>query len=332
MNTISHRERIETLLTGGNLDQLPVVFWRHFPVDDQYPARLASATIHFQNTFKMDIVKVSPSSSFCLKDWGVRDEWIENTEGTRNYDFSPIENISDLKNLQVLEPKSGFLGNQLAALSIISDHYYPQTPLIQTIFSPLAQLKNLLRKNNLLNAIRMDPKSVKIGLDTIVQSTIGFLKACAELKIDGVFFAVQHASSELLSEEEFLLFGKSYDEKLFPYINKFWLNLLHIHGKHIYFDAVIDYPMQIVNWHDRDTYPNLSEARMLTDKILCGGISRINTMVRGNDKTIKDQIDDAVVQSKMDKFILGTGCVLPIVSPYGNIKFAVDYARSLSLK
>ena len=88
--TISHRERIETLITGGGLDQVPVAFWRHFPLDDQNPDRLASATIHFQNSFEMDLIKVSPSSSFCLKDWGVRDTWIENTEGTREYLFSPL--------------------------------------------------------------------------------------------------------------------------------------------------------------------------------------------------------------------------------------------------
>lgn len=328
---ITHRQRIEALLSGDKLDQLPVAFWRHFPVDDQYPNRLASTTINFQDTFEMDIIKVSPSSSFCLKDWGVKDEWIENVEGTRDYKSSPIENISDLKNLPILDPKNGFLGNQLVALSTISDHFYPRTPLIQTIFSPLAQLKNLLGKNNLLNAIRMDPESVKFGLDIIIQSTIEFLKACSEIKIDGIFFAVQHASSELLSKEEFMKFGKSYDEQLFPFLENFWLNILHIHGKAIYFEALIDYPMHIINWHDRDTVPNLQDAANLTDKVLCGGLSRIDAMVRGNDETIKNQIDDAVFQSQMKNFILGTGCVLPIVTPFGNIKFAIDYARSLTM-
>jgi uroporphyrinogen decarboxylase len=327
---ISHRERIQTLLTEGVLDQLPVAFWRHFPLDDQDPDRLASATIHFQNTFDMDIVKVSPSSSFCLKDWGVKDTWIENTEGTREYLSSPINKIIDLEQLPVLDPKNGYLGNQLKTLSSLTNYFYPKTPLIQTIFSPLAQLKNLLGKNNLLNAIRMDPKSVKTGLETIVQSTKNFLEACSEVKIDGIFFAVQHASSELLSKDEFLAFGKAYDQKLFPIIEKFWLNILHIHGTNIYFDLLDDYPMQIVNWHDRETAPDLLNAGKNTDKTLCGGLSRIDTMVRGDEEEIRIQINDAVKNTKKSKFILGTGCVLPIVTPFGNIKFAIDYARSIT--
>jgi uroporphyrinogen decarboxylase len=48
---ITHRHRIETLLSGSEVDHLPVAFWRHFPMDDQDAIRLAAATIHFQDTF-----------------------------------------------------------------------------------------------------------------------------------------------------------------------------------------------------------------------------------------------------------------------------------------
>jgi len=132
---VTHRQRIETLLSGNEVDQLPVAFWRHFPLDDQYPERLAAATINFQDTFDMDIIKVSPSSSFCIKDWGIEDEWIGNIEGTRNYKSLSTKTFYEIRNLPILNPKNGFLGKQLKALSIISDYYYPRTPLIQTILS-----------------------------------------------------------------------------------------------------------------------------------------------------------------------------------------------------
>jgi len=148
------------------------------------------------------------------------------------------------------------------------------------------------------------------------------------LKIDGIFFAVQQASSDLLSKEEFLQFGKAFDERIFPSINNFWIKLLHIHGNNIYFDLVSDYPLNILNWHDRDTYPDLITASTLTTKTFCGGLNRIDTLVRGTEKSIKREIDDAIKQTGGKNFILGTGCVLPIITPYGNIKYAIDYARS----
>ncbi|HBY07699.1 MAG TPA: uroporphyrinogen decarboxylase, partial [Chloroflexi bacterium] len=75
MSTPTHRQRLETCLSGQIPDRTPVALWRHFPVDDQTPAGLAAATLNFQHNFDFDLVKVTPSSSFCLRDWGIGDEW-----------------------------------------------------------------------------------------------------------------------------------------------------------------------------------------------------------------------------------------------------------------
>ena len=81
----THRERLETCLSDHILDRTPVALWRHFPVDDQTPEGLARAILAFQRTFDFDLVKVTPASSFCLKDWGSQDEWHGDTEGTCRY-------------------------------------------------------------------------------------------------------------------------------------------------------------------------------------------------------------------------------------------------------
>jgi hypothetical protein len=140
---------------------------------------------------------------------------------------------------------------------------------------------------------------------------------------------VQHASSDLLSKEEFIEFGKSFDERIFPSFKYLWVNILHIHEKIIYFNSISEYPLNIFNWRDRDTHPDLKTAANLTSKTLCGGLNRINAMMRGNEDVIKREIDDAVLQTDKRNLILGTGCVLPIITLYGNIKYAIDYARSL---
>jgi uroporphyrinogen decarboxylase len=327
--SITHKKLIEDLINGKKINQIPVAFWRHFPMDDQDPTRLAAATINFQDTFEMDIIKVSPSSSFCLKDWGIKDRWNGNIEGTRDYIKSSQKSLSGVRNLEILTPRSGFLKNQIDTLVILSKYYSPNTPIIQTIFSPLAQLKNLLGKDQLIHSIRHNPELVKDGLEIITESTNNFINACFDLNIDGIFYAVQHASSLFLSRTEFIEFGKNFDKRLFPSIKKFWIRLLHIHGNDIYFDLCLDYPFNIINWHDREIYPNLEAASKITDKILCGGLNRISTMVQGDKETISSEIDDAFSQMNGKSFILGTGCVLPIISPYGNIKLAIDYARSL---
>ena len=93
---ITHRARLEACLAGETLDRPPVALWRHFPVDDQTPQGLAASTLAFQRLFDFDLVKVTPSSSYCLQDWGSRDDWRGNPEGTRYAaHFREVELVRD---------------------------------------------------------------------------------------------------------------------------------------------------------------------------------------------------------------------------------------------
>jgi uroporphyrinogen decarboxylase len=65
------------------------------PGDDQRPADLATATLQWQRQYDWDFIKVSPSSSFCLVDWGAEDRWIGGDEGNREYTRRVIERPED---------------------------------------------------------------------------------------------------------------------------------------------------------------------------------------------------------------------------------------------
>ena len=71
----THRQRLEAVLAGKRPDRTPVALWRHFPVDDQDPFRLARATGAFANQYDFDLIKVTPGSSYSVHDWGTRDDW-----------------------------------------------------------------------------------------------------------------------------------------------------------------------------------------------------------------------------------------------------------------
>ncbi len=330
-NPMGHRERMQALLDHQAVDRIPVSFWRHFPVDDQFSHKLAAATIQFQETFDFDFIKVSPASSFCIKDWGVKDEWRGNAEGTRDYYGSVIFSPEDWTKLKVLDVYKGSLGRQLECLRLLKKEYGSRVPIIQTIFSPLAQAKHLPIYGMVINHLRENPDELKAGLETITRTTIDFISACKEIGIDGVYYAIQHASYELLNANELNEFQVAFDRKLFPLMNEFWLNVMHVHGKYIMAEeiAAADYPVQVINWHDRETPPNLKEGAEIFKKVLSGGLGRMEPMLLGEEKDIKSTIDDAVQQTQGRNFILGTGCVLMQATPYGNIRFATDYVRSI---
>ena len=197
-----------------------------------------------------------------------------------------------------------------------------EVPIIQTIFSPLSQAKNLIGRERLAYHIRACPEAVHFGLKTITESTISFLNEAKKTGIDGVFYAVQHAQYNILSVPEFEAFGRFYDLQILEACKELWLNVGHIHGSDIMFEEVMDYPVHILNWHDRETIPNLQEAQHKFSGVVCGGLKQWHTMVLGDPASIEAEAKDAIEQTQGTRFVLGTGCVVPTTAPYGNLMAA----------
>jgi uroporphyrinogen decarboxylase len=192
--------------------------------------------------------------------------------------------------------------------------------MIQTVFSPLAQAKNLASGETLIVHLRQHPAAVMKGLQTIAETTRRFVEAAIEAGIDGIFYAVQHAQAGVLTFDEYKTFGLPFDLQTVQPAIGLWCNLLHLHGLNIYFELVSHYSslFSIVNWHDRETYPSLSEAQKRFSGIVCGGVSQ-HTIVFGNSFQVREEAADAIQQTKGRRFMLGTGCVVPVIAPHGNI-------------
>lgn len=192
---VSHEERLKRCLAGESVDRVPVSLWRHFPVEDQSPALLARAVVNFQETYDFDFVKITPSSSFCVADWGSRDQWQGNPEGSCEYVQFPVQHFEDWKNIHPLSSAKGSLAGQLECIKLIRQNLPKDTPIIQTIFNPLSQAKNLVGKSKLPIHIRLSPEEVLKALKVITETTIEFVIEAKKLGIDGIFFAIQHAQA-----------------------------------------------------------------------------------------------------------------------------------------
>ena len=325
MHKMTKRERLEATVAGEPVDRPAVALWRHWPGDDQRAVDLARATLDFQHTYDFDFVKCMPSSNYCIADWGAESWWVGNDEGTRTWGPRVIQQPQDWTKLQVLDPYQGMLAEACRALDMIGQGLEEGTPFIQTIFNPLAQAKNLAGER-LLPHLRQHPDALKSGLETITESTIRFVKAARGTGIAGIFLALQHATYDLLSETEYREFGRPYDLRVLEATEGLWFNLLHLHGDHIMFDLVADYPVQAINWHDRETSPSLGEALPRFPGALVGGLHRIDTMLRGTPEQVRAEVQTAIEETAGQRLIIGTGCVMFINTPLGNILAAREAA------
>jgi uroporphyrinogen decarboxylase len=317
---MTRRERLEATIAGAPVDRIAAALWRHFPGDDQRPADLAAATLSWQSQYDWDFIKVSPSSSFCLVDWGAEDRWAGGDEGTREYTKRVVHRPEDWATLTVLNPRKGFLSGQLRCLELIGEAVGDSVPFIQTIFSPLAQARNLAGAEELAVHLRQAPELVHAGLRTITESTTRFIEACVRTGIAGIYYAIQLASYRSLSETEYREFGEPYDRQALAAAADCWFNMGHLHGPDGMFDLVALYPVQALNWHDRESQPSLAEGQRHFVRAVSGGLEHWDDLLRGDPDRVRARVADAVKQTEGNRLIVSSGCVAPVNAPFSNLR------------
>jgi uroporphyrinogen decarboxylase len=319
---MSKRARLERAISGELPDRVPVALWRHFPVDDQRPPDFVESLLSFQRQYDWDFIKVTPASSYCLLDYGAQDEWIGSLEGTNRYTRRVVRRSADWLDLRPLDPTRGALSAQVTTLRLLKEALGDsETPYVMTIYSPLAQAKNLAGLETLILHLRSAPERLRTGLNTLTESTLRFIEAIQHTKPSGIFYAAQLADYAHLSAAEYREFGQPYDLRILEALpSAWWLNILHIHGDSPMVDLFAEYPVQVVNWHDRSSSTTLADGKLKFRGAVCGGIGQWSPLHHGTPVEIRAMAREAIEQTDGRRFILSTGCVMPITTPLANIR------------
>ncbi len=320
MAEMTKRERIKAALVGESVDRLPVAFWRHWPGDDQGPESLALVALDFQRRYDLDFIKVPVSSVYCVEDYGVQHTYRGSYMGDREYLQRVIHRVEDWDHVHPLNVRRGSYGWHLQALRMIVDQKEAETPVIFTMFDPLAMAAYLAGDETLLVHLRSEPHRVLRALDALAETSARFARAAMAEGCDGIFLSTRFASYELMSEDEYRQFGRPGDLTVLAAANeKGWFNVLHLHGQHPMFISLSDYPVQAVNWHDRTAWPGLAEAAGLVPHAVMGGVEQFKTLHLGSAEEVKAQVRDAVQQMRGHRLIVTTGCTYPLGVPHSNL-------------
>lgn len=321
---MNKRERVLAAVHGERPDRTPISLWRHWPKDDRAPETLARAVAGWQQTYDFDLVKVTPASGYSVEDWGTRFAETGNREGTREYVDRPVKQARDWERLWPLAVTSGVLGRELETLRLIRAQVGPDVFVLQTIFSPLTVAREIAGDGVLLSHLRDHPQELRRGLSIIADSYGRYAEECLRAGADGIFFATQCATTDMLSEDEYQEFGIPYDRHVLggP-ADRGALTLLHIHGVNVMFDLLAGaYPVSIINWHDRRTEPALVAARRRTAAALMGGINEWETLAQGTPQQVEAEVRDAIRQTDGRGYLVSAGCVVPVDTPEANLRAA----------
>jgi uroporphyrinogen decarboxylase len=319
---MNKRERLEKSIAGEATDRIPVALWRHWPGDDQRAADLARSTIEFQTTYDWDFVNIAPAESYAVVDYGLQDEWEGNLEGTRTFVKRAVSRSLDWTNLRPLDPSRGSLGRQIETLRMVTDALRnDDTPIIQTVYSPLTQAAMIGGRSLLVRHIRTNPDRIQTGLNALTETTLRFLDALKRYPISGVYYCQQEATYDVLTEEEYRLFGLPYDRKILESLqDKWWLNILNLPGDAPMFKLCSQFPVEAINWRDQDAEPDLAQGKLQFNFAVSGGLSHKQHLHYGTPSSIREQIRNALTIVNNRRLILSCGNPLMATTPLSNIR------------
>ena len=169
----------------------------------------------------------------------------------------------------------------------------------------------------------------------IAASLAGYAAATVDAGASGLFFAiVKLARQGVLSEAEFLEFGKPYDLQVLKAVRNAPFNLLHICGPHAYFDLVTDYPVHAINWAAiGQQNPTVGEASRRTRQALVGGVDELGTLQNGNPHQVIEEARAAIDATRGRRLLLTPGCGTSVDVPTANLQAlrrAVDFAAVIA--
>ena len=330
MAGMSKRERLKATLAGKPVDRPPVAFWRHWPIDDQDADALARATFDYQRMFDWDFMKVTPSHTYCIEDYGDKSVYRGKAIGDRDHVERVIKRIDDWDRIQPVDVKKGAYARQLRCLRKVLEGRDRETPVIQTIFNPIGMARYLADEVYVVH-LRRDPKRVERAIAALTETCAAFAKAAIAEGADGIFLSTAAASYEVMNEDEYRRFGRPGDLAVLEAAKGGWLNILHLHGQHPMFTHVADYPVQGINWHDRAAGPSLTEASEIFPGALVGGVEQFTLMHFGTPAEVEAQVKDATAQMGGRRLIVAAGCTYPVTVPDGNLlaaRHAVEKAAA----
>lgn len=313
---MTRTERVRAAVRGQEVDRLPLAFWHHFQPRGS-GRRLAEATLDFfDEKFDLDICKVMPDLPY-------------------PFPHRAIRTVDDWRLIEPIDPdRSPFVQQRLRAIEYLRDELGDETPIVMTVFSPLTEALNAAADHDLFyQHLREEPAVVHGALEVLARNLADAIEQFIEYGADGVFFAVQGATTDDLGETRYREFGRPYDLLALRRAGNGWLNILHVHGdKNLLMDLVLDYPVDVLNWSDRLAGPSLREVRGKSSKCLMGGWHEFGALSNGPAETMLAEAQDAVRQTGGRKFILANGCSVPDDTAEEWLEVARDIVEQLDLR
>lgn len=303
-------ERVNRVLSGETVDRPPLSFWYHFGVQHGGGEAFAKITLDYFHHYDFDFLKV------------MNDYFYPVPEG-----LEAIRTKADLQRLTRFNPLDTRWAEQLTALKIIHQALKGKAYFIDTVFDPWQSLNRCIAAENMQHLMMNEPDELMAALEVVADNLITYSKAAIEAGAAGIFMSIP-AGEEIISRDEFSTFVKPFAVKVLNAIEGLApMTTLHVHGKALFFDDVLDMPAPIFNWWDRG--PQGPSLQTVLDQIpgcVMGGIDQ-TIIARRTRSFLRKHTKEALALGGSHRFFLANGCSIDTWVYPGAVETIVDTAR-----
>lgn len=309
---MNKKERVDCVLAGKEVDYPPLSLWYHFGIQHGGGEQFASTSMDYFHHYDFDFLKV------------MNDYFYPPPVG-----IEAIENSNDLQRLLRIPDLAGTIWReQFKAIAIIAAELDRKAYFIDTVFDAWQSLNRNLAAENMTRLMTEAPDALLDALERINENLIDYCRTVTSLGAAGIFLSIP-AGEEILTREQFVKFVKPFARRLLEEIAPLGpMTTLHVHGKALFFEDVLDLPAPIFNWWDRSPQgPSLSWVKERIDGCVMGGIDQ-TLVARRTRGFIKQHVREGLQLGGNRRFFLANGCSIDTWTFPGAIEAIVKTARN----
>ena len=295
-------ERVANALKGAEVDRPPFSFWYHFGLQHMSGSNHAQAELDFYRAYDLDFLKVMSDYPYPLPG---------GLEG--------LATDEDWRRVEPISPHDKCWTEQFSALSLINDAIGKEAMFIETIFSTWTTARRLARSGSLNLLRQRHPETLLAAMEAISISLAGYAKQVLVRGASGIFLSLGAATDDVMSVDEYEIWGRSFDLKILEAVAEAPFNVLHIHGKRIHFDSLLNYPVSALNWSHFATQPSLNEGKIRSGKTVLGGIDEASAS-HVSAPEIREQVSRTIREVGTRGLIVTPGCSVPTDTQERNLR------------
>ena len=329
---MTSRERVYAALEGRPVDRPPIGFWGHFYHRESSAAALVEATLEFQREYAWDWIKLNPRKHYHVEPWGVSYRYSGVPNQKPVLDQWPVHTAEDWRAITERTLESPAFAEQIEAVRMMRRALSPDVPLIETVFTPLAVLGELVDVPSTLRAhMNASPDLVRAALEAVTRTYERYVPAVLEAGADGIFFAtVDWGSRDWLSAEEYAVWAKPYDLRVLAGAARAPFNVLHVCKGNNLLLELADYPVQALSWAATDpTNPSLAVAQAHSRAAMMGGISHEGALLEHDPSTVLAELRRAHEHTGGRRWLAAPGCSIFPHTPPANLRALRDAVESM---